>query len=162
VSLDPAAPARCFGGAIQTREEKKMTRWLAGFLVLAAVAVLALHQARVEGQDKTADIKEVMTKAHKGPTSLIPVMGKELKSATPPWEEIQKQTKELVELATSLGKNPPPTGEKASWEKLTKQYLTNAKDLEEAAQKKDKQTAEAAHAKLRGSCSACHKAHRSQ
>jgi hypothetical protein len=139
-----------------------MARWLAGFLVLGAAAVLAVEHARVRAQEKTADVKEVMTRAHKGSTALLPVLGKELKCTSPPWDEISKQTRELVGLATSLGKNPAPTGEKDSWEKLTQQYLTSARDLDEAAQKKDKKAAEAAHARFCCSCSVCHKAHRAK
>ena len=39
-------------------------------------------------------------------------------------------------------------------------YVKNAKDLDVAAQQKDKRAAMAAQAKLAGSCKACHSAHR--
>src|SRR5262249_34360339 len=135
----PAAPGPESG-------RMEMARCLAGFLALAAVAMVAVDRPRAVAQEKAADIKEVMTRAHKGPSALLPARGKELKSAAPPWADIQKQSRELVELATSLGKNAAPTGEKDSWQKLTQQYLASARDLDEAAQKKDKKAAETAHA----------------
>jgi mono/diheme cytochrome c family protein len=130
---------------------KKFASVLAG-LVVAIVATGTLLAA-----DLT--IKEVMGKAHKGPNSLLANLGKDLKDDEPEWTDIQKETKELVELGTTLGKNDPPKGDKQSWKNLTKAYLDNAKALDAAAQKKDKATAQSYQAKLAGSCKACHTAH---
>jgi cytochrome c556 len=126
--------------------------------LVAVVALLSLSHRPAEAADPT--IKEIMTKAHKGGNSLITTVGKELKEDTPPWADVQKQTKELVELGSSLGKNDPPKGDKESWKKLTDQYVTDAKALDAAAQKKDKDAATKAHTKLTGQCMACHRAHR--
>jgi cytochrome c556 len=65
-----------------------------------------------------------------------------------------------VELATALCKNQPPKGDRASWDKLTKQYLENAKKLNDAAAEHDRAAALAVRAKLGGSCTACHRFHR--
>jgi hypothetical protein len=59
-----------------------------------------------------------------------------------------------------MGKNGPPKGHKASWEKLTSAYAEWASDLDKAAQAKDKDAALEAHGKLAGSCMACHREHR--
>lgn len=59
-----------------------------------------------------------------------------------------------------LGKNEPPKGDKESWEKLTKSYLDTAKQLDKAAQAKEKSKAVVAHTKLTKMCMACHKAHK--
>jgi hypothetical protein len=128
-------------------------------LALLTGMALTLRTSNAE-DEKTPPIKEIMTKAHKGGNSLIQTIGKELKAAEPAWTDVQKKTKELVKLGTALGKNEPPKGEQASWEKLTKEYLQNAKALDEAANKKDKASALASHKKLTGACASCHKAHK--
>lgn len=128
-----------------------MKRIACGLSMLAVAAVAG-------AADLT--IKDVMGKAHKGAGALLPTLGKGLRSDSPSWEEIQKQTKELVELGEALGKNDPPKGAKPSWEKFTKNYVQLAKDLQSAAEKKNTQDARSAHAKLVGSCKACHNAHK--
>lgn len=109
----------------------------------------------------TLTIKDIMGKAHKGTTSVLTVLGKELKADEPTWADIQKQTKELLGLGEGLGQNTPPKGERDSWSQLTGAYVKTAKELDAAAQQKDKTTAAAAQSKLAGSCKACHLAHRS-
>ena len=88
------------------------------------------------------------------------MVGKDLKADEPEWAAVQKKTKDWVPLATALGKNDPPKGEKKSWEKLTNQYLENVKALDAAAQKKDKEKALASHKKVTGMCASCHKIHK--
>ena len=112
------------------------------------------------GTGTSPSIKEIMTKLTKGPNSLTPVIGKELEAENPPWETLRPQTKEFALLATAMGKNDPPKGHKASWEKLTSAYVEWASDLDKAAQTKDKNAALEAHGKLAGSCMACHREHR--
>jgi hypothetical protein len=129
-------------------------------LVLLTGAALAVNASWAE-DDKDVSIKAIMAKAHKGGDALLSKLDKAVKSDAADWDVIQKQSKELVDLGTALGKATPPKGEKASWEKLTKSYVDTAKDLDEAAKKKDKTTAGADLKKLRGSCSGCHKAHKS-
>lgn len=126
-----------------------MKRWVIPFALFTGLAVAA-----------DDSIKDVMSKAHKGSGSLLPTLGKELKADSPPWTDIQKQVKELVDLGETLAKNDPPKGEKASWKKQTEQYVKNAKALQDAAEKKNASDAKAAHAKLAGSCKACHQAHK--
>ena len=130
-------------------------------LALGMIAAATVSSSLAD-DSKTPTIKEIMDKAHKGGTSLIQTIGKELKSDSPDWTSLQKQSKELVSLGTSLGKNEPPKGSKESWEKLTKAYVANAKTLYAAAEKMDKEAATAAQKKIMGSCTACHKAHKGQ
>jgi cytochrome c556 len=125
-----------------------------------AVAGLALLAGIAWAADPT--IKEIMTKAHKGPKSLLGDMNAELKEDEPDWNDIQKDSKELVELGIALGKNKPPMGEQSSWDRLTKNYQANTKSLETAAQGKDKATTKSALSKLQGSCKECHMNHRPQ
>jgi cytochrome c556 len=130
---------------------KRLVCAAAGLALLAGIAMAA---------DPT--IKEIMTRAHKGSKSLLTNMNTELKEDEPDWNDVQKDSKELVELGTSLGKNRPPKGEQTTWERLTKNYVTNAKALEAAAQSKDKSAAKASLGKLQMSCRECHMNHRPQ
>jgi len=138
-----------------------MNRRWGGAALAAMLTGLAVSWTQSSAEDdKEPSIKAIMTKAHKGGDSLLATVGKDLKAADPDWEDVQKKTKELVKLGTSLGKNEPPKGEKASWEKLTKSYLDTAKQLDKGAQAKEKSKAVAAHTKLTKMCAACHKAHK--
>ncbi len=128
--------------------------------VLCAVALLVVFGVAAAQEKKDASIKDIMNKAHKGGDSIIGKLGKQLKSDTPNWDDVQKESKELVSLGTDLGKATPPKGEKESWSMLTSRYVKTAKDLETDAQKKDKVAANDALTKLRGSCTDCHKAHK--
>jgi hypothetical protein len=112
------------------------------------------------GQGPSSPIKQVMTRLAKGPDSLTPVLGKELKENPPPWETIQGQAKEYARLAADLGKYSPPKGSKESWAKSTADYAALAVDLDQAAQAKDKDAALAAHGQLSNSCNDCHREHR--
>ena len=105
-------------------------------------------------------IRQIMIKLTKGPSSLTPVLGQELKEDQPPWETIQGQTKEYALSAADLGKHDPPKGSKESWATLTAAFAGSAADLDKAAQAKDKDAALTAHGKLTTSCNACHKEHR--
>jgi hypothetical protein len=125
--------------------------------VAAVLAVVVAVTGTLLAADLT--VKDVMKKAHAGPNSLLANIGKDLKDEDPDWSDIQKETKELVDLVTALGKNDPPKGDKESWQTMTKAYLDKVKALDAAAQKKDKATAQSSHAKLKDSCNACHKAH---
>ena len=110
-------------------------------------------------QDKMPGIKEIMARLNK-PGGIYPAIAKELKADDTDWDDIQQQAKTFEKLATALGKNSPPKGDAASWERLTKEYADNARALEQAASRKDRTATKAAHARLGGStCATCHKAH---
>jgi hypothetical protein len=109
---------------------------------------------------RSSEIRQIMGKLAKGPTSLTPVIGGELKQDPPPWETIQGQAKEYAVLASELGKHDPPKGSKESWAKLTSDYAGSAGDLDKAAQQMDKAAALVAHDQLSNACNACHREHR--
>lgn len=132
-----------------------MSRWIR-FGVLAAFGLTA----GLVGAAKVRTAKEIMGVLNKGPASLATSLKKGLQKDAPNWTEIQDQSKEYASLAGDLGKVNPPIGEKASWEKLTKEFADTAKTLDTAAQKKDKDAALAAHGKLTKSCTGCHQVHR--
>jgi hypothetical protein len=135
----------------------KSAALLVSALALLGLSSVALSQAT---RLKNATIKEIMTKAHKGGNALLTLLLRELGEDKQKWGEIQQQTAELVALAKLLAKNDPPRGDKDSWQKFTQQYLQNAKKLDDAAQRKDKQSASAARDKLGRSCTGCHRVHR--
>ena len=112
------------------------------------------------GGRSSPEIKEIMTKLAKGPNSLTPVLGNELKADQPAWETIQGQTKEYAQLAGELVKYDPPKGSKESWTKLTGEYSAAASELDKAAQAKDKDAALQAHGQVANSCMSCHRQHR--
>jgi len=128
----------------------------------ALVAVLTVFGLLPAGaaDDKAPTISEIMKKCNGGPKGLCAMIGKALQAKEPNWDEIQKESKELVECASSLPKNKAPKGDQASFEKLAKGYVDIAKDIQAAADKKEQKDAAAAQKKLTGTCMDCHKAHR--
>lgn len=132
--------------------------WTAAGLAFAALVNLTAGPAGAQG-GKVPPVKEIMTKLNKK-GGIFPTLAAELKANPLKWDEIQKQTGDYTQMADMLGKNEPPTGSKPSWEKLTKEFAKNAKDMDAAAQKKDKSGVQAAHRKIQNSCSACHDTHR--
>jgi hypothetical protein len=126
--------------------------------VLAALMALGLPAGAAD--DKAPSISEIMKKCNGGPKGLCAMLGKALQAKEPSWDEIQKESKELVECATFLPKNKPPKGDQASFEKLAKGYVDIAKDIQAAADKKEQKDAAAAQKKLTATCMDCHKAHK--
>jgi cytochrome c556 len=112
------------------------------------------------GPLSSPEIKQIMVKLNRGPTSLTPRLGAELKEEKPAWETIQAQTKEYAQLAAELGTHDPKMGTKESWAKLAAAFSDSASELDKAAQAKDKDGAVAAHSQLSNSCMACHRQHR--
>jgi cytochrome c556 len=106
------------------------------------------------------EIRAIMVKLNKGLSSLGTVIGEALKAEKPAWETIQPQTKEYAQLAGDLAKHEPAKGSKESWTKLAGEYAGLAKELDKAAQAKDKAAASAAQEDLGASCMACHRQHR--
>jgi hypothetical protein len=138
-----------------------MKRWL----IATALLSLGLWLSRIDAQDtKPPTIKEVMKKINYRDAALCPLVGRALKADQPSWDEVQRQTRQLAQLADALALNDPPRGEKASWQQLTKAYIASAHELDQAAQRQDRAAALAAHARLANpaGCNGCHKEHRNQ
>jgi cytochrome c556 len=140
-------------------------RWPITTGALTALTACILWTASAGAQNgKTPSVKEVMKKINYRDTALCPSLGKMLKADAPNWDEIQKDVKQIVANVEELPKNDPPRGDRTNWNKLTGDYLADAKALDAAVQRKDKSGALAAHAKIANPayCTACHKAHRNQ
>ncbi len=133
---------------------RKLVVFGAGLLGLAMVAGLGAAQ-----KDKVPGVDEIMDKAHHSKKGLKVQIDQEAKKPKPDWDAIQKKSKEYAEVLAFLPKNDPPKGDKKSWEKLAKDFLEDAKALDEAAKKKNAKGLVEASKKLGGKCDACHDAH---
>ena len=105
-------------------------------------------------------IEDIMEKAHANKTGLRAKIAEEVKKPSPDWSTVQKQSKEFVSLAEALAKNNVPKGDKSSWQKLTKDYAEQVKDLDKSVAKKDAKAVTAANQKLNANCTTCHEKHR--
>src|SRR5262245_37176211 len=131
------------------------------FAVLALVIGFSWLLGDSQAQDKPDfTIKQVMAKAHKGGDALLSKLGKQLNSADIPWKEVDEEAEELVKLGKALAANKPKKGDEASWKEQTAKYTDNAKALEKAAHKMDKNAAQTSFKSLKGSCKACHDNHK--
>jgi cytochrome c556 len=122
-------------------------------LVAAAVGVAYLGTAAA---DEIKDVKGCMAfqgKVRKDVPDL-------LKAKTPNWEEVQKQTKDWVAMAETLGKQKPPKGTDESWKKQTDKYLGLVKDVDSAAEKKDLDGMKKGLGTIGMSCGGCHGQHK--
>ncbi len=130
---------------------------------LLALLLLALSGAAPAGarDEKPSEIKMIMEKANKPGSGLYFRIAQELRAEDTDWKEVARDAQELKRLTAELPKLTPPKGDKASWAQLTRAYAANAAALDEAAKKKNKPAARAAHARMgEDACTACHKVHR--
>ncbi len=110
-------------------------------------------------EDEKPDISTIMKKVN-SKKGLHKKVADGLKAGTINWDDLTKEAKEYHRLADFLGKNDPPQGDKDSWAKLTKDYASNVKKMDDAVIKKDKDAAQKALTTLEKSCGACHKEHK--
>src|SRR5262245_6986107 len=91
---------------LRLRRNRMMNRFTTISAMLACLLILARTDRTSGDPEKTPSIKEIMGKAHKGPNSILPNVGKDLRDTNgPDWDEIQKSAKELVSLGKELNKN---------------------------------------------------------
>jgi hypothetical protein len=129
-------------------------------LGVAALAVLLVLRPADAGNADAPTVKDIMKKAN-SPTGIYANLGQDLKDDSPSWPDVQKEAKELAQLAASLHQATPTRGDKDSWDKLTRAYADSAKTLEKATAAMDKDAALSAWNKMGGpTCKACHAAHR--
>ena len=106
-------------------------------LAAAALGVFYLGTAAADESEKIKDVKGCMAYQNKVRGDLP----KQLKARSPDWDAIQKETKDWVAVAETLGKQKPPKGTDDSWKTQTEKYLTNVKAVDDAAGKKDTDSA---------------------
>ena len=135
--------------------KKQATSLLGVGLIFSASALLP-----ASADETTESVKKIMGAVNKGPKSLTGLLKTAFKADEPKWEGIQKDAKRIAELTDAMAKLKPKKGDGASWDKLAGAYAADAKELHEAADKKDKTAALAAFKKLETSCKSCHTAHK--
>jgi len=121
--------------------------------VVAGVGYLGTAQAK---DDEIKDIKGCM--AFQG--KVRKDVPKLLEAPETKWAEVQKDTKDWVAMAETLGKQKPPRGSDESWKKQTDKYLGLVKDVDAAAQKKDLDAVKKSMGAIGMSCNGCHSQHR--
>jgi Cytochrome C' len=88
---------------------------------------------------------------------------KAVEADTTDWGEVATLMKQYSIAAGFVGqhaKTKPEKGDEKSWSKLTVQFAAEAKELDGAVAKKDKDKAIASLEKLHETCEACHENHR--
>ncbi|HLN33581.1 MAG TPA: cytochrome c [Gemmataceae bacterium] len=122
--------------------------------------VVAGVMSRGASDEAPATIEKIMDTLHKGKKSTLAALKTALKSQSPDWAMVQKESKTYSKFAADLPKNDPPKGDPAAFKKLARAFAANAKALNDAAQKEDLAAANAAIRKIGGSCKTCHDAHK--
>ena len=137
-------------------------KWISGLTILgmAAAVIMVASVAGARDDKKPHTIKEVMGKVNKKGSGLINVVKSDLSKETPDWDKVQGNTKTIVEYVSDMGKNDPPKGDKAAWQKTTKEYTDHAKALDQAAKDKDLAAAKKSNGAMLKSCGGCHGAHK--
>jgi cytochrome c556 len=129
-----------------------------GLLAVLAAGVAYLGSANAADEPKTKNVKGCMAFQNKVRGDL----NKQVKAKDPKWDDIQKQTKEWVQIAAELGTHKPPKGEDKSWKEQTDRYQTNVKAVDAAAEKKDADGVTKSLATIQNSCMGCHSKHRAK
>jgi cytochrome c556 len=128
-----------------------------GVGLVALTAGTGVTAAQKDDKD-LPDISAIMKKAHAKTDGYLARIGGAAKDGK--WDDAQKYAKDLVLAGEALGKNTPPKGAKASWEKLTSAYVTNAKAVADATEKKDAKATQTALGAITKSCGGCHSVHK--
>lgn len=129
--------------------------------LLGILSVVAWTSRPAGAQDAAyPSIKKGMAKVHKGPKAPFNVVKAQIKSGSPSWSKVEAEAKVIENFAAYLTTTKAPKGGQASYEKLTKAYHQDAKDLAEAAGEKDLDKATTATEKLGASCKTCHRSHK--
>jgi cytochrome c556 len=90
-------------------------------------------------------------------------MKKALEADSTDWGDVATLMKQYSTAAQFVGqhaKTKPEKGDDKSWAKLTTEFAAQAKELDAAVAKKDKEKAKGVMEKLHESCEACHEVHR--
>jgi cytochrome c556 len=127
---------------------------------LLAIVGLSNRTAGAADDAKPASIEKIMETLHKGKDAPLARLKAALKTQSPDWAKVQKESETYSTLAADLPKYDPPQGDSASFKKLAKTFASNAKTLDEAAKRKDLEETRSAFRKIGGSCLGCHEAHK--
>jgi hypothetical protein len=131
---------------------------LGGLLALAVFVSGVQAQDKDTKKDKPKDIGEIMKKAHAGEGAFRSAVTRAIKAKD--FAKGADPMKAWVAIATHLSTFDPPKGTKESWDKLTKEYSGQIKDLAKAVDDKDASGANASLKKINMNCGTCHRQHR--
>ena len=112
------------------------------------LVVIAGVVSRGASDDSPATIEKIMDTLHKGKKSAMATLKTALKSQSPDWALIKKEAKTYNKFAADLPKNDPPKGDSAAFKKLAKAFASNAKAVNDAAEKEDLAAVKAALARM--------------
>ena len=101
-----------------------------------------------------------MDKLHKGKNSPLNTVKAALKSASPDWEEVQKEAKVFATYGASLPKNDPPKRQEGSRSKSLPRPMRRLPRPRRGGRERRLEGTSAAFKKISSSCIACHKSHR--
>jgi cytochrome c556 len=134
-------------------------------LFLRTTPSAAEERERERGREKGgaairgASIERIMKSVH-GKNGLMKKLAGLMEAKPTNWAAVRAATKAIAPLAADLGKRKPDKGPKESWAELTEVYADFAKELDDAAAKKDKDALKDAFTNLNGGCNKCHDRHR--
>ncbi|CAN5250739.1 hypothetical protein BH11PLA2_BH11PLA2_37650 [soil metagenome] len=128
-------------------------RLVMGVVLGSFAALLSSYDVQAADDKKVPSIETIMKKVNgkKGYTAKITEAAKGEK-----WDEAATAAKELKAHATALAKNDAPKGDKASWEKLAKQYGEQGTAVADAVEKKDAKALATATKAFTSGCKTCH------
>jgi len=135
-----------------------MLRLAAALIGGCLVAFVLAGSGPASADDKTPSNEDIMKKLH-GKNGSHKLINKALEG-DPDWATIAKHAKIYAEMTAYLDKNKPEKGDEASWKKLATAYAKEAKELSDAAAKKDKEAVKEVFGRLKESCETCHDNHR--
>jgi hypothetical protein len=136
---------------------------LAGFLGVQAGVLFFAPSLLAAGDSPDSPFLKVMEDNFSGKKNVHKAVKKALEADSIDWTDVAKLMKQYGIAAQSVGqhaKSKPEKGDQASWAKLTTEFAAEAKDLDAAIAKKDKDKALGTIEKLHETCEACHENHR--
>lgn len=137
---------------------------LAGFLgIQAAVFLIGPSLISASEPQQPPPFLKIMEDNFSGKKNVHRAVKKSLEADSIDWTEVAKQMKQYGIAAQYVGqhaKTKPEKGDEKSWAKLSVQFANEAKELDAAIAKKDKDKALGAIEKLHETCEACHENHR--
>jgi cytochrome c556 len=128
---------------------------LASSSLLPATSSTAEERERGRG----TSIESIMKTIH-GKKGLMKTLEPMLEAKDVKWDAVKATTAKIFSLAKELPKRKPDRGTKESWAELSEVYADSAKELDQAAAKKNKADAKGAFDFLNGSCNKCHNRHK--
>lgn len=137
---------------------------LASFLgVQAGVLLFGPSLVSADSPKDPPPFLKVMEDNFSGKKNVHRAMKKALEADSTDWADVGTLMKQYSTAAQFVGqhaKTKPEKGDEKSWAKLSGEFVAQAKELDSAVAKKDKEKAKGVMEKLHETCEACHENHR--